>query len=215
MTPARCSEPGLFLGLDTALNRCAVALVPAAGPAVSAQEAMARGQAERLLPMIEDVLRQAGRSLADLDGLAVTLGPGTFTGIRIALAAARGLALVLGCPLIGFSTLQALAWTRAPSRPAHCLALVPAPRNRVFAQPFDLSAGRPEALAPPDQIPVEAAQARTPDQQVVWQADTSSLAKAVAEMAQAVPDFALPPVPLYLRPPDAARPGPNPLAERL
>lgn len=70
---------------------------------------MAKGQAERLIPLLEEVLAEAGLTWRDLDALAVGTGPGNFTGVRIAVSAARGLALGLAIPAIGVTTLDALA----------------------------------------------------------------------------------------------------------
>ena len=98
----------MILGLDTSGDQCAVALL---GPDQSwqAAEQMARGHAEALFPMIDSVLQDAGASLSDLTRVAVCTGPGSFTGIRAGVAAARGLALGLGIPSVGVSRLAALA----------------------------------------------------------------------------------------------------------
>ena len=71
---------------------------------------MATGQADRLLPMVEALLAEAGVALSEVELIAVGTGPGNFTGIRIAVALARGLALGLGVPLVGVTSLQALGF---------------------------------------------------------------------------------------------------------
>jgi tRNA threonylcarbamoyladenosine biosynthesis protein TsaB len=99
----------LILALDTALSACSVALVEDGQTLVSRVEPMARGQAERLAPMVNEVMVEAGLSFKSLDRIAVTCGPGAFTGLRIGLAFARGLALALDKPCVGISTLEVLA----------------------------------------------------------------------------------------------------------
>jgi tRNA threonylcarbamoyladenosine biosynthesis protein TsaB len=99
----------LILAIDTALNACSVALVADGVTRISKVEPMAKGQAERLACMVDEAMTQSGYSMADLDRIAVTQGPGTFTGVRIGLAFGRGLAIALGKPCVGLSTLETLA----------------------------------------------------------------------------------------------------------
>lgn len=99
------------LALDTALGATSVAVYDGATGRVLAQssEAMARGHAEALLPLTEYVMRQAGLGFAQVDRFASTIGPGSFTGIRIGIAAARAFALAHRKPVVGVSTLAAFA----------------------------------------------------------------------------------------------------------
>ena len=90
----------LTLGIDTSADCCAVAL-HGDGVVASASERMQRGHAERLMPMIDRLLDEAGVGYADLTRIAVCTGPGSFTGLRVGIAAARGLALGLGIPTVG------------------------------------------------------------------------------------------------------------------
>jgi tRNA threonylcarbamoyl adenosine modification protein YeaZ len=99
----------LILALDTAAAHCAAALVQGGVARARRVEPMARGQAERLLPLIEDLLAEAGVGWDDVGLIAVGTGPGNFTGSRIGVAAARGLALGRGLPAIGVSLFEALA----------------------------------------------------------------------------------------------------------
>jgi tRNA threonylcarbamoyl adenosine modification protein YeaZ len=105
-----------------------------------AVEPMARGQAEALVPLLERLMAEAGRALSDLDALGVGVGPGNFTGIRIAVATARGLALALGGPALGVSTFEMMRTGAAPTGLE--LVSVPAPRETAYVQLF--RAGRAE-----------------------------------------------------------------------
>ncbi len=99
-----------ILALDTALNGCSVGVYNSeSGTCISEQEAMVRGQAEWLVPMIQDVMRQADTDFAALDLIATTIGPGAFTGLRIGLSTAQGLGLALDKPVCGLITLDVLA----------------------------------------------------------------------------------------------------------
>ncbi len=99
----------VVLAFDTATSACSAAVWRDGRVLAGEQEVRERGHAERLLPMIEGVLAEAGCAYGDLDLLAVTVGPGAFTGIRIGLAAARSLALASGLPLLGVSSFDAVA----------------------------------------------------------------------------------------------------------
>ncbi len=98
----------MILGLDTALSACSAAVVDSATGQCPARrlEKMDVGHAEALPGMVREVVQSAGLGFAGIDRIAVTTGPGTFTGVRIGLAFARGLGLALGWPVVGVSTLQ-------------------------------------------------------------------------------------------------------------
>lgn len=191
--------------------------------------AMERGQAEALMPWLEALLGRAGLRWGDLAGLAVGVGPGNFTGVRIAVAAARGLALGLGLPCRG---LTAFALMRAPdglTDPAPELVTLPAPRGMVQAQVW--RDGRPDAdpvLFAPEAPPAMAGLVRVRGHAAGRVAAAlglaalpqdlatelpARLAAAAAAQARAARVTAAPqprPAPLHVRPPDAAPPSEAP-----
>src|SRR5436190_24263741 len=99
----------LILAIDTALEACAVAVLDTETNSLRAQEqqAMARGHAEALMPMIERVMQTAALAFTALDRIAVTVGPGSFTVLRVGISAARGLGLAADKPVMGVTTLSA------------------------------------------------------------------------------------------------------------
>ena len=98
------------LAIDTALEACAAAVLDTEhGRMASESLPMVRGHAEALMPLIERVMQQADMSFAALDRVGVTTGPGSFTGLRVGIAAARGIALAAQKPAVGLSTLAAYA----------------------------------------------------------------------------------------------------------
>ena len=122
----------LVLGFDTSAAHCGAALFSGNDVVAALYEDMAKGQAERLIGMCEEVLSDAGASWSDLDALGVGIGPGNFTGIRISVAAARGLAMGLGIPAVGVPILEALAFgTEGP-----VLACLDARREMAYVQGF-------------------------------------------------------------------------------
>ncbi len=128
----------VILAFDTSAAHCAAAL-SFDGRVVTRTDEMAKGQAEHLMPMLEDVLGDQGLTWQDLDAVAVGTGPGNFTGIRIAVAAARGLALGLGRPAVGVSSLEA----QVLDHHGPILSLRDARQDRLYAQFFG-----PEPEAP-------------------------------------------------------------------
>lgn len=187
-------------------------------------EARTRGQAERLMPMIAEVMEGAGLAYPAIERIAVTAGPGSFTGVRVGVAAARGLALATGKPVVAMTSLAVMAHRavalQGAARPARRLAVaVEAPRGMVFLQLFaaDTSELSAAVLLSPD----EAARAIGAGGALV----VGSAARAVAALVEdgqvqaAMPDLQpharvlamlapnLAPVsplePIYLRAPDA------------
>jgi tRNA threonylcarbamoyladenosine biosynthesis protein TsaB len=135
------SEPAsvTVLGLDSAGAACSAALWRNGAPGPRRFEVMARGQSERLVPMIEEVMAEAGLDYPALDAFAVTRGPGAFTGVRIGLAAARGLALACGRPVVGLSSFEAVAAALpdAAFRDRTVAVVIDSKRAEAFCQAFE------------------------------------------------------------------------------
>ena len=127
------------LAIDTALEACAAAVLDTGHDEMLAHEshAMQRGHAEALMPLIARVIDRAGFGFADLDRIAVTAGPGSFTGLRVGIAAARGIALAAGKPAVGLSTLAAYAAPFiAADKTLPVVAAVDARHDHVYLQIF-------------------------------------------------------------------------------
>ncbi len=144
----------LLLAIDTAGPACAVAVVRDGEVLAWTSEEIGRGHAERLMPMIEAALGKAGVSFANLEAVAVTAGPGSFTGVRVGVAAARGLALALDIPAIGIGSLDALAFPIVQERSSGTVvAALDAKRGEVYVLAKDLGSG--ETLVEASAIPVD------------------------------------------------------------
>ncbi len=155
-----------LLALDATTTTCSVAYWSSGAVVANQEEIAGRRQAEILMPMVKNLMAEAAIEFDALDGIGVTQGPGSFTGVRIGLATARGLALAAGLPLTGVTTLQALAAAPAPSeRHGHMiLALLDARRDQVYGQLFSAEgapAGAPFA-AGVDSLPSRLAPIRAP-----------------------------------------------------
>ncbi len=122
-------EP-LILAFDTSAAHCAAALLLGETVLDQRVEPMSKGQAERLFPLLAEILADAGKDWSDLTALGVGTGPGNFTGIRLSVASARGLALSLGIPAVGVSTFQALS----EGLPRPTLVAVDARRGQTYLQ---------------------------------------------------------------------------------
>ncbi len=141
----------LLLAIDTCQGSCSAALVDNGNVLAERVASLARGHAEILMPMIEQTLKDAGRARTDIGRIAVTVGPGSFTGVRIGLAAAHGFSLARHCPLIGLTSFEAVAaqyYFSAGSRPEQgVVTLVAGRQGRFFMQAFAIDSGSPYPLA--------------------------------------------------------------------
>lgn len=122
----------LILSFDTSAAHCAVALLSGDQVLSERQEPMHKGQAERLFPLLEELLTENNKTWSGLNAIGVCTGPGNFTGVRISVASARGLALSLGIPAVGISKLEAMAY----GTKGRVTAVLDARRERVYTQTF-------------------------------------------------------------------------------
>ena len=134
----------ILLTLDTSSNLCAASVHDSgAGELGRAVRDIGKGHAEQLMDVIGEALAASGRTYADLGAVAVAVGPGSFTGIRVGVSAARGLALALGVPSTGVSTLHALAQAALDEKPGRSvMAAIDARRDELYVATFDAD-GRP------------------------------------------------------------------------
>jgi tRNA threonylcarbamoyladenosine biosynthesis protein TsaB len=147
----------LILAIDTALDACAACVLDTDAARVIAQEsqAMKRGHAEALMPLIGRVIRESGVAFAALDRIAVTTGPGSFTGLRVGLSAARGIALAADKPVVGLSTLTAYAAPVVGQNAAQpVLSAIDARHDQVY---FQVVSGDGGSLMRPRVAPIEEA----------------------------------------------------------
>jgi tRNA threonylcarbamoyladenosine biosynthesis protein TsaB len=127
----------LILAIDTALDACAAGVLDTeAGKLIALEsQAMKRGHAEALMPLIARVIEQSGIAFAALDRIAVTTGPGSFTGLRVGLSAARGIALAANKPVVGLTTLTAYAAPLVSQNGEHpVISAIDARHDHVYLQ---------------------------------------------------------------------------------
>ena len=212
-----------LLAVDTALGACSVALIEEECVLAHRHQLMDRGHAEALAPMVEDAMR--GTAFAELDRLAVTTGPGTFTGQRVGLAFMRGLRVALCRPLIGITTLAAMAEAaKVETGLTHAIALHDARRDEIY---FEVDGLLPPAVLPFNQavqvlcgLPGDApialagtAASRACDalaKRFVLSSVRQPDALWVARLAAKAEGTGAAPRPLYLRAPDAKLPATSP-----
>jgi tRNA threonylcarbamoyladenosine biosynthesis protein TsaB len=218
----------LILAIDTALDACAAAVLDTDNNKVIAQEsqAMKRGHAEALMPLVARVMKESGIAFDALDRIAATTGPGSFTGLRVGLSAARGFALAANKPVVGVTTLAAYAAPHLSEHGEHpVITAIDARHDHVYLQ---VVTGNGEPLVTPRVAPVEEALATSRFGAPLlvgnaanmlaerWPKDAAAPVKVeqqaapditwVAWLAAAVDPAIATPRPLYLRAPDAKPP---------
>jgi tRNA threonylcarbamoyladenosine biosynthesis protein TsaB len=223
--PAGKARPGPILAIETGSRACSVAVFnsPTDIPA-SLHTPTDHGHATMLMPMIEQAMAQAGCGYGDLAKIAVAVGPGSFTGIRVGLAAALGLSLASGVPVVGISSFLTVAEVERQGR--RLFALLDSRREEPFLVEFDagLRFVQPPAVVTPDALDAILASA----QPLVLAGDAPAMARYAQQdgiqLMQAAPNalavarlaadperrYDLPPKPVYVRPPDVTMPKPKP-----
>src|SRR5215831_10477912 len=144
----------LILAIDTALDACAAAVLDTSAGKIIAQESqpMKRGHAEALMPLLARVMKESGVAFASLDRVAATTGPGSFTGLRVGLSAARGIALAANKPVVGVTTLAAYTAPHLSEHGAHpIISAIDARHDHVYLQAVT---GHGEPLVTPRVAPM-------------------------------------------------------------
>lgn len=208
----------LILSVDTALQRCSVAILRDGETLSALIEDREKGHAERIAPMVAHAFDEAGVAPTALDRIGVVVGPGGFTGVRVALSFARAMGLATGADVIGVTSLEALA-NAASVDGADIAGVIDARRGQVYAGlyrdnecivvPFvaNPSAARARlAEAASDKVVMVGSGAFLMPEEAGWEtaaADAQIDPVIVARLSAAAPPPTGPPAPLYLRPPDA------------
>ena len=177
----------LILAIDTALDACAAAVLDTETGKLIAQESqgMKRGHAEALMPLIGRVIAESGVAFTSLDRVAVTTGPGSFTGLRVGLSAARGIALAANIPAVGVTTLAAYAAPVVSQNAEHpVVSAIDARHDHVYLQ---VVSGSGSALVRPRVAPMA-------DALNTWQFGTPHLVgNAAGIIAERWPEHAVVP----------------------
>jgi len=209
------------LSVDTCLAASSVAVIEDGRTLAARSEPMTRGHQERIAPLAKEIAGEAGIAFSALDRIAVTVGPGSFTGLRVGLSFAKGLAQALGIPCVGVNSLEALA--ASVEAKGFVAAVLDAKMGQVYLQVFDGG----KALMAPDALDIGSATARLAE---LWSGGPATLVgtgagllegvlpeavridlavadpAAIARLAAARPAPTHSPRPLYLRAPHATMP---------
>ncbi|MCO6391508.1 tRNA (adenosine(37)-N6)-threonylcarbamoyltransferase complex dimerization subunit type 1 TsaB [Aliihoeflea aestuarii] len=168
----------ILLAIDTSANLCAASIQDTTERGRAVHD-LGKGHAEHLMAVIDEALAQAGVAFADLDAVAVSVGPGSFTGIRVGVSAARGLALALGIPAIGVTTLEALGFEARQANPGRAiLAALDGGRGEIHAALYS-AAG--DELAAPAAFDAKAALALASEHDAVVTGSSADILQALAD----------------------------------
>jgi tRNA threonylcarbamoyl adenosine modification protein YeaZ len=193
----------MILGLDTSVAHCAIGLMSPDGTIMSDVHEMAKGQAEALFPLIEALLTANSTDWSDITRIGVGIGPGNFTGVRLGVSAARGLALACNIPAIGVSRLATMAYGTTGS----IIIALDARRDSLFVQRFYDGV----AISEPAMIDADLLADFAQGDQIIGDTglacfDIDQFIPNLLNITQSAPKNAPRPAPLYLRAADAALP---------
>ncbi|WP_409432678.1 tRNA (adenosine(37)-N6)-threonylcarbamoyltransferase complex dimerization subunit type 1 TsaB [Litorimonas sp. RW-G-Af-16] len=194
----------LTLGLDSTSAYCSVSLVDDARVLGHISEKINRGHAERLAPMVDEVLTEASVDASAIERIAVCTGPGSFTGLRVALAYAKGFALPRSLPVIGIDALAVTAQSIRFSKNDHLVGVM---RDIRRGQVFYATYSHGEAIEPPRAMTLEEAETDAETLQAAIYESTHIDTRILAWLAMDADPADYPAVPLYSRAPDAKLPG--------
>ncbi|MBL4602359.1 MAG: tRNA (adenosine(37)-N6)-threonylcarbamoyltransferase complex dimerization subunit type 1 TsaB [Emcibacteraceae bacterium] len=219
-----------ILAIDTTVGACSAALITDRKLIENKFEVRARGHVERLLPMIDEICESSNVDISKVDQIAVTIGPGTFAGVRIGLSAAKGLGLALDIPLVPITTLEVLAFQFAKTEnnfSGNIAVAIDARRGEIYFQLFSVNCGYHEAKSEAEAIDLAIVKEKIPaeidfiigsggelltDLKIeIKQGYNYPDAAFIAELAEQLSNRATQSdeiSPLYLRAPDAIKPAP-------
>ncbi|MCP5382536.1 MAG: tRNA (adenosine(37)-N6)-threonylcarbamoyltransferase complex dimerization subunit type 1 TsaB [Kordiimonadaceae bacterium] len=219
-----------ILAIDTTLGACSAALIKEGTITSYKCEVRVRGHVERLLPMIDEICEESGIKISDIENIAVTVGPGTFAGVRIGLSAAKGMALALDIKVVPVTTLEAIICQFVEEEKGFkgkVAVAIDARRGEIYFQIFDVDKGTFKAISTAEAIPISKIGERiTSDLDLLIGSGAEFLsglkilsskkynfpdALYIAQYAEKKLGFAVRSddiSPLYLRAPDAIKPAP-------
>ncbi|MEQ1789413.1 MAG: tRNA (adenosine(37)-N6)-threonylcarbamoyltransferase complex dimerization subunit type 1 TsaB [Rickettsiales bacterium] len=182
-----------ILAIDSSTSSCSVSVWKNGAISAYYEETVAAMQSKNLILMVEEALNKSGTEYKELSAVACTIGPGSFTGIRIGLASARGIGLAANIPVLGFSSLEVLAFeTKQKRLDTTILAMLNAGKGEIIYQNFN---DNMEATCEATLKTATGIEILTPPR-----------ADFLAQLAATHPERAVAPLPFYVRPPDAKLP---------
>ncbi len=182
----------IILAIDSSGGSCSAAIWKKDSITACCEEKSTSQQSKRLIQMVEEVMDKSSTGYGELDSVACTVGPGSFTGIRIGLASARAIGFAAGVPVNGFSALAVVAFMQAEKQNSTVKAILNAGKGEAIYQDFGINL---EELSAPELVKME--------QDMVIHTPRADI---LARLAAFYPQLRVEPLPFYVRPPDAKLP---------